>query len=404
MPPLNILTKYTLIFVFTLILIISAFITSIKSFTPLDTTTTTTTFQPNESDSSSNEIKSPLQDPLQNDNILGLANSTLGFQKILYLNVPDRYNLDDTIAMQSVLSGIKPERFLGVNLKTLDQKGLPPSSRKVKMHPSAQSCYRSHANMWRKMIDENWQSMLILEADAVWDINLRHIFHNFGNGLEQLLRKQGLIGPDEHATKEDPYFHNKWDVIQFGGCYANPGRKEVSLQYDDPYAPSGMKFFGDPIEKNKRVVRWRAGEVCTVSYAISHAGAMKLLLRTAIDMNEAVDMVLTIMIETGGLDTYSVFPVIFDQWQYKDKLGLASKNSDIRGDKDDEEDRKKKDPEGFKKLWNDIHESLDVWSSRFPENTRFKKNALNNLKSFIFDKKMAVDDESTLKSTDELGS
>ncbi|VVT58204.1 uncharacterized protein SAPINGB_P006089 [Magnusiomyces paraingens] len=327
--------------------------------------------------------------------VVGLANSTLGFQKILYLNVPDRYNLDDTITMQSALSGIKPEQFIGVNIKTLKEEGLPPSSRPEPMIAGVKACYRSHANMWRKMIDEGWETMLILEADAVWDINIRQIFYHFGQGLEQLMKKRNILEKGEHATENDPYLSKHWDVIQFGGCYANERRKDVSVQYYDPYAPSGVHFFGDLIKNNRRVVRWQAGEVCTVSYAISRAGAMKLLLRTAIDMNEPVDLILAIMIESGGLTSYSVYPVMFDQWQYKSTLGLESKNSDIRGPEDMEggNNNNKQDKEETRNLWKGLHETLDVWTSRFPENSRFKKNVLNNLKSYIFDKKKIFEAE-----------
>ena len=57
-------------------------------------------------------------------------------------------------------------------------------------------CWRSHANAWKKIIDEGIETALILEDDVDWDPNL----HNIMEQLSREMRKGTL-----HAKKMSPY-------------------------------------------------------------------------------------------------------------------------------------------------------------------------------------------------------
>lgn len=79
-----------------------------------------------------------------------LTNSTLNFGQLVYINVPQRYDRDDFMVLQSSVTGIKPMRFIGVEAATLDDKGLPPSEQHHRTSAGAAACFRSHADVWRR--------------------------------------------------------------------------------------------------------------------------------------------------------------------------------------------------------------------------------------------------------------
>lgn len=95
------------------------------------------------------------------------VNSTLGFQKILYLNLPERYDLDDAMILQAAVADIDVTKYDALIAAELNAKGLPPQSSPYRS-AGGRACYRSHANMWRKMLEDDIETMLIMESDAAW--------------------------------------------------------------------------------------------------------------------------------------------------------------------------------------------------------------------------------------------
>ena len=87
--------------------------------------------------------------------------ATLGFQKVVYINLAHRHDYDDAMTLQSLVSNITVTRQPGVNAADLKDAGLPPSSEgelsrvQATSKKNKQACYRAHANLWRQMIDEN---------------------------------------------------------------------------------------------------------------------------------------------------------------------------------------------------------------------------------------------------------
>lgn len=204
--------------------------------------------------------------------------------------------------------------------------------------------------------------------------------YHLAHGLESIMRQQGFLLPEEGATPEDPLLSSHWDFLQLGGCFPLRRRANLNIQYYDPYAPNFLKYYGEPVKPNHRVIRYRGEEVCTVAYAVSRRGALKLLLRTAVDMEQPVDLVIKEMIDNGQLQSYTVWPVFVNQWVYKKSLGIGYKDSEIRG------------PTGpsnntsvSKTMWQTLHNTLNVWGYRFPSDSRFTNGVLENLKGFIFD-------------------
>ena len=56
------------------------------------------------------------------------GNATLGFQKMVYINLAHRYDYDDAMTLQSLVSNITLIRQPGVNSADLRDAGLPPAS------------------------------------------------------------------------------------------------------------------------------------------------------------------------------------------------------------------------------------------------------------------------------------
>lgn len=379
-----------------------------------------------------------------------VTNSSLNFGKLVYINVAQRYDRDDFMVLQSSVSNIRPEQYIGVDAETLDVKGLPPSEKSYdgKMSYGAKACFRSHATVWRRMLfgdytgERGWEenesgfaaldrlakggegprSIFVMEADATWDINITNSMYNFGRGLEQFLNKRGVLKKGEHATADDPWLSEHWDVIQMSGCYIQNNDIE-SYQYVDPISPATQTetdpnheywdwSVGSPnrgffrlgtqvVQPGHRMIRHRSAEACSAGYAISRRGALKILSKTSSHLRGPVDLIIKNMVWQKDLDTYSAYPIIVSQWQYVGGLGVSSKNSDIRtiaDEKDsfteaeekdstlttEEYEKQKEKHMALKKLWHIIHRKMYLWQTVQDQESRFIKPALEHMRYSIF--------------------
>ena len=298
------------------------------------------------------------------------GNTTLGFQKIVYINLDHRYDYDDAMALQSLVSNITVTRQPGVNAADLKDAGLPPSSEHDNLKKTEQACYRAHANLWRQMIDENWSSVLVLEADAIWDIHVREMMRLMSKGLNELMRmypnsSASIHGSEAYspesllATENDPYCVNNWDVLSLGQCLDFELNWEEYYIYDDPYGLKDGSFtYGDHVLYNQRVVRRSGGPVCLNAYAISRKGAEKMLLRGAIDLNVQVDWIMHQLTDERYLNVFSLERALFGQWEYIDGIGADVFNSEI-----DTYDSKEID-ENAQDIWDKVHRTFNVWKMK----------------------------------------
>lgn len=198
------------------------------------------------------------------------------------------------------------------------------------------------------ILRENIPAVLIIESDVTWDVNVRDIMSNFNKHFTQFLRQlnstpiheggwRARLPRDstEDSTIEfnanDPWHSKHWDILSLGQCYEGSAYKDVSLIFHDPHVPPGKDYWGRTLGK-ERVVRKSGGLICTTAYAISRSGAAKLLLRSAVDLDNPVDQLISRMIAAGDLVVYSVMPTIMAQWQYAKNIGMEYRgaNSDIR--------------------------------------------------------------------------
>lgn len=343
------------------------------------------------------------------DNPYTTANSTLGFGDIFYINIPGRYVHDDLIGMQSAISGLKTTKFTGAIGDDLDiitpegevadpgdenndhlpnkakpANGVPPYSRS--MHGPQGACILSHSILWRKLLQSDKSTMLILEADAMWDINIRKIMYHFSIGLRQFMAHRNTIPPEAVNASNadfhnDPYLADNWDMLNFGGCFVNNQRSRSTAQYYDPYAPADSVFFKAPISPRRRVIRWRADESCITAYAISRRGALKLLTKYNVDAGMPADILICELVNRGELDIYTVFPAIVAQWYYRPGIGSGMKNSDISIEHNEDGDKKKSDA----KSWAKTKKQMRPWTyGNHQLDINFRDNALFSLRDMLF--------------------
>ena len=111
----------------------------------------------------------------------------------------------------------------------------------------------------------------------------------------------------------------------------------------------------------ERVIRKSGGVTCTTAYAISHTGAAKLLLRSALDLDNPVDLLIRRLTMSRDLVAYSLFPPVVAQWEYIGGIGMGERGaqSDINGGKH------KDTPENADMPgWQEVQEKGSIWTTK----------------------------------------
>lgn len=224
------------------------------------------------------------------------------------------------------------------------------------------------------MLRDKSPAVLIIESDAAWDINIRDIMSTLNLHFTDLLgrldsrpihdaawnarRSHNTSSHDSlQLNPNDPWHSRHWDMLSLGQCFESSVNSNVSLSYPDKHVAEGKDYFGQKMGHD-RVVRLSGGIVCTTAYAVSQTGAAKLLLRSSVDLDNPVDLLMRLMTMSGDLIVYSVMPTIFAQWEYVEKIGMKERgaNSDINGVKSDGEI----DMTG----WADVNKTGSVWQDK----------------------------------------
>jgi hypothetical protein len=119
-----------------------------------------------------------------------LANATLGFGKIYVLNLETREDRHDEMAFIAAASGLKLSFVPGVNSKVLEKQSLPDvyGTPQVILEPAHLACYRGHANIWRKMVEDGVETALIMEDDIDWDLNIRETMPRVKKALGEITK------------------------------------------------------------------------------------------------------------------------------------------------------------------------------------------------------------------------
>ncbi|EHA56278.1 hypothetical protein MGG_13711 [Pyricularia oryzae 70-15] len=305
------------------------------------------------------------------------SNRTLGVDKIAFINLPHRHDRFDAIALQSHLSGIQITHFPAVDVSTLRSSGLPPTENPTRLKDTERGCWRAHANVWQHMLEHQIPAVLVLESDAGFDVNLRPIMGRLNGAFRELLRKENpraALGEDP----DDPWLARSgtWDLLSIGHCADGRGSDGAYVVYDDPDAPHNNWRY-EPLSRvlnGQRIVYRANNVVCTTGYLVSLSGAARMLVRTAWNLEEPVDIIIALMARAGELRAYAQQQVLVAQWQYVDGLKSGG-NSDIHQGGDDNHKMTKEEEEKAKKAWEEskkTHSSYEVKSNyRHSEFTDF---------------------------------
>ncbi|ORY16391.1 hypothetical protein BCR34DRAFT_597681 [Clohesyomyces aquaticus] len=271
------------------------------------------------------------------------ANSTLDFQEILYISMPWRTDRQDALSLLAAISGIKMKLIPGINPSDMHVKGEPHMLNGQNMTGSpALGCWRAHANAWKYMIDNDIESALILEDDIDWDVNIKEIF---GLWQWQLKYNNTIRWGRENVKKgwkEDCPYGCDWDELWMGQCNnkVNKNRLDLHWTYEDPNGPDldslhdwskkEMTQVWNVTSDNRsgnqmRVTSATYGPLCTMGYAVSRMGAMRMLYNIGgwKGLGSPVDLEIQYKTNDGLLSGYTMTPPAFTVW----RLG-GNKDSD----------------------------------------------------------------------------
>lgn len=326
----------------------------------------------------------PTEDVFQN-----VLNSTFGFEKVIFINVASRFDRSDTMAMQSELINLKYETRDAFLSSDVDEKhiGLALTSGD-NLSNGQVACMRSHANAWKEMLDNDWETMLVLEGDATWDVNLKDIGHRMAEGMQGLYDKHHSLRRVNNtgATVEDPWDYQQWDYLAFGACMESAHRADMYYKYQDVDSPSANYHYESEewgvnvTEKleNERLVRATGSPVCTGAYAVTREGAKKFLLRAMVDMDCAVDLMIAELMREGRAVGVTPFPSLIYQWEYISGIGAENRNSDI------DKERTGTKSENWAEIWKNARKNWNVWRiNGMWGSVPFKHHALKELHNYI---------------------
>ena len=200
--------------------------------------------------------------------------------------------------------------------------------------------WRSHMNAMLTMVENNIASALIMEDDVDWDVRIKSQMQQFAVGTRSLL-------PPSAASQPHSPYGEDWDILWVGHCgekFREDGDERRFTISNDPTVPDfdhilGELNFTDHAE-HTRFVHPSWGPICLYGYAMSLAGARKMLYRHAVDELAApVDNAMALACRglDLGLKCISATPPYFYSHRSKGKtnkdsdIQFAGSNGEVRG-------------------------------------------------------------------------
>lgn len=176
------------------------------------------------------------------------------------------------------------------------------------------------------MIAERISTALILESDADWDMRVKDIMTLVAEGVRPLVDWpfQPSNNTERYGEPMDPSpYGQNWDIFWMGHCGSTPNHGEGRYYAfnDTTVSPEDREFhFGDaPYDEQHRpgtrMVYEISSSLCSTGYAISYAGAVKLVDYFK-QGQENLDLRLTTMCrDKPDLTCIGVFPQVISAAQ-----------------------------------------------------------------------------------------
>ncbi|CAG8658242.1 18692_t:CDS:1, partial [Dentiscutata erythropus] len=199
---------------------------------------------------------------------------TLGFDHIYVIHLghrTDRRKRLDDIASYLGLDFDYFTAFSKNDVQTLDRFG------SADMNLPQKATYLSHYYIYKLMVEENYNSILILEDDADFEINITAIMKDIHRDLP-----------------------SSWEILYVGHCFER---------------------IGEQVGKSTSVHRLykTVAPMCSHAYAISYSGARKLIeLLDPMVPRGTIDYSISVVVVEGKLSSYSIHPQPIVQWKASD--------------------------------------------------------------------------------------
>ncbi|KAF2020548.1 glycosyltransferase family 25 protein [Aaosphaeria arxii CBS 175.79] len=266
----------------------------------------------------------------------GIANDTLGFEKIFAINAPWRTDRKDSISLAASYSGISLDWIDGVRAEDILLKAYPPGNHQD-MSEGNRGSWRAHMNAIREVIQQNLTTALIFEDDVDWDFRIRSQLSDFSHAARKL---QDILSQSEHdsskpppssealsqneqaklstlllppisklsTSHQEPYGLD-WDILWLGHCGAklppsSPNSPNRIMLSDDPTVPepqylkpmsyAPLDAIGTLYSPHSRLVHRANETLCTIAYAVTQSGARKILYEFGVrEMTKGYDFALS---------------------------------------------------------------------------------------------------------------
>lgn len=258
--------------------------------------------------------------------------------------MPERADHRDGLVLAGALSEIDIEFVAGVHPDTISTKTFPANYKPEYEPPGWLGGWRAHIDALSRVVKENWSSTLILEDDVDWDIRLKSLLQEFAGASDYVLRTSNTDAVlydnivSGEAPKTSPYGDN-WDVLWLGHCGAAlNNNKPVVLRMGDPSVAEDQWFASWNLEhplnnypNHTRAVSAVHQNTCSLAYAVSQAGARKLLYSLGLErLDFAFDIMLREWCEgTHGHQMHTCISVLPPLIEHHRRPGPTDADSDI---------------------------------------------------------------------------
>ncbi|KAF7595184.1 hypothetical protein BBP40_006928 [Aspergillus hancockii] len=257
-----------------------------------------------------------------------VLNETLGFEKVFFINLPNRPDKRDAITLAASLLQFRPEFIDGVKVDEIDKKAYP-SNWDPNYLPGEFGGWRAHINAMQRIVQDRIATAFVLEDDADWDVNLKEQLHAFASASQMVQNASG--------SSFSPY-GSDWDILWIGHCGVKFRAGPVHVTTDDitvvpvSQLPKYWRDYPVGAANNTRLVSRMEEGVCSWGYAVTYLGAQKLLSALSLTPEGAgaqFDVALGRQCQNGWLRCIAPFPSITGIWK---PAGPNSRGSDIHSD------------------------------------------------------------------------
>ena len=151
------------------------------------------------------------------------SNSTLGTAAIIVLNSVSRPDRRDYLSLMGAMTDLKLT-FLNAWTTKPVPKALP-NEHNPGLKDVEYACWRTHADAWRKVVEEGWATAMIMEDDTDWDGGIHESMALAWEALKEFTH-------DPLAATEAKSYVNSWGRLMVDGIFFIQGLVWKMLQRD----------------------------------------------------------------------------------------------------------------------------------------------------------------------------